>query len=392
MRPPRTSLTIPILALLLPACAGLPGSGPWPTSSDRPVSGLDHPSLDERVEAVGPGVERAHRMVAFGDQRALADGEWQRMIAAIVARERELDEAPPLLSVLDTGDIVDDGRHSDQFWMLAEVLEPLRAWPYLVGVGNHEVHDNRGERARENFARFLRPVVGQEIGVGRLYHRAEVGGHRLLFLDTNDLVYGDAGEAGEGAGLGTRGREQLRWLVEQLEDSRPDDEWTTVILHHPFVISSTKHQGHAARLWSLRHEGRTLPEILLEGGVDLVLAGHTHTYERFELSRGEGERLHLVNVSGRPRGVFLGWGAVGRRARDIAGRELEDLRERGWTDLEGWRIEQREAMTGVEADQWLELRFLDSGRRVESEVFFLLPEGRGARSGGTVVLGGRSSS
>ena len=387
----RSTTGLLLLCLLLPACAGVLTSGSWPSTSEHPVPGLEHRSLEGRAEELGPSVTGDHRMVAFGDQRALADGEWQRMIAAIVSRELELADAPPLVTVLDTGDAVDDGRHSDQFHMLAEILQPLRPWPYLMGVGNHEVHDNEGRRGRENLAKFLRPVVGEEITVDRLYYRKDVGLHRLLFLDTNDFVYGADGKAGEPYSLDARARAQMDWLVEQLAEPRPDQEWTTVLLHHPFVISSTKHEGHAVRLWSLRHEGRTLPEILLDGGVDLVLAGHTHTYERFEITRGDGASLQLVNVSGRPRGVFLGLGAGGRRARDISGRELEDLRRRGWTGLDGWQVEQHEAMIEHEANQWLELRYLESGRRVEGEVFFLRSGSAGARSGGVFSLRGPRS-
>ena len=45
----------------------------------------------------------------------------------------------PLVAIIDTGDIVDNGKHADQFAMLHDILEPVRAWPYLVAVGNHEL-------------------------------------------------------------------------------------------------------------------------------------------------------------------------------------------------------------------------------------------------------------
>ena len=46
---------------------------------------------------------------------------------------------------------------------------------------------------------------------------------------------------------------------------------------------------------------------VIEGGVDLVICGHTHTYERFRLRRGERE-LSLINLSGRPQNSFLFFG------------------------------------------------------------------------------------
>ncbi len=371
------------LAVGLSSCVSRLASGPWPSSSDREVVGLDHPSWETHLASLLPFAD--HRVVFFGDQRALADGEWQAMIEAIVEREGRMEALSPLIGIIDSGDIVFDGNHRDQFHMLAEILAPLRPWPYLVGVGNHEVHANRGAKARRNVVDFLGPSIGPEFRVDRLYYRKDAPGHHLIFLDTNDLVYGADGSRSRRMDLDDRGRAQMQWLVREL-GSIDEEEWTTVILHHPFLTSSTKHEGHAQKVWSLRFEGLTLPQILAEGGVDLVLAGHTHTYERFHLQTRTGAGFDLINVSGRPRGEFLGIGKGGRRARRIAGEEIADLKRRGWKDLEGWRIEQLDAMVDAEADQWVELR-IASADSVVGEVFFLR-DGRSAVSGGSFILGG----
>ena len=129
-------------------------------------------------------------------------------------------------------------------------------------------------------------------------------------------------------------------------------------------------------LWSYRYRERTLPVILLEGGVDVVLTGHTHSTERFRLRRGDRE-LRLVNLSGRPRDGFLWFGSGSRRTRDLSGRELAWLEEHGWKDLEGWEIEQEHAMTGEQANQ-CGLFTIDENGTLHLEMVFL-EDDRGVR-------------
>ncbi len=348
---------------------------PWPKSSTRPVDTLDHPSLEERIAALSPGPETGYRFAVFGDQRALADGEWQALLRCL-ATVASAD--PRLLFVLDTGDIVWDGRHADQFHLLREILSPVRGLPYLVGVGNHEVRDNSSITARRNAAAFLR-YLDDGISEERLYYRKEIGPASVLFLDSNDFVYGDSGAGGDAPCPPPRGRaaRQLEWLVEELNGGVPpssgsiDPLVTIVVMHHPFLQTSSKHADQARALWAYRHEGRALPDILADGGVDLVLVGHTHTYERFRLERADGRAMALVNVSGRPRASLLWIGDGARRARDIRGREARWLAGRGWTGLDRWRVTQEDVMARNESDQFalitvgadgglvLEMRFLD---------------------------------
>jgi len=385
-------LLVVALGLAGPALAGGLVSGPWPTSSDRPVEPCPHPSLAERAEELAADLDRGFRLVVFGDQRALADGEWQAMNQLIRAREDRERHELPLLGVIDTGDIVDDGSHTDQFHMLTDILSPLRGWPYVVGIGNHEVDNNRPGPARRHTVEYLGGMIGdlpdqaEEFALreNRLYYRVDVGGVRILSLDTNDLVYGPEGDRADDPGLTYRGRNQLRWLVEQLEDDR-GAHTTVVLCHHPFVHSSRKHRGQARKMWSLRYGGRTLPEILAVHDVDLVLVGHTHTYERFRLTHRDGGSFQVMNISGRPRNSFAWFGADARRARDIAGVERDYFADAGWTGLDVWSIEQLDAMIGEEENQWAEVRITPGG--VEAEVFFLVDEGAGGvRRGDAFVI------
>ncbi len=328
-------------------------SGPWPGSSRHPVTALDHPHLESRLAGLDPGPEAGFRFVAYGDQRALADGEWQDLVAAVGARAAVDDR---LLFVIDTGDIVDDGKPTDQFVMLRDILAPIRGLPYLVAVGNHELHDNEFLAARANTAAFL-SYLDPAFATERMYYRKDVGRMRFLFLDTSDFAYGEDGKGGacppppDG-----RAAAQLEWLSRELavgRQEKEDGQIIVVVMHHPLLHSSKRHFGQARELWNCTVEGRQLVDLLADGGVDVVLTGHTHTYERFHLRREDGREIAVINVSGRPRTSFLWVGAGARRPRDIAGRENEWLAEEGFHGLESWEIRQVERMTEEnEANQY----------------------------------------
>jgi hypothetical protein len=283
--------------------------------------------------------EPSFRFAVFGDQRALADGEWQEVIARI--DELPAERAPHFL--LDTGDCVENGSHSDQFWFLRDLLHPVRRLPYLVGIGNHELHNNDGEAGRENTARFL-SYLDPELSPRRFYYRKDLGPAVFLFLDTNIFTYGEDGER-DACPLSIHPQsdaaEQLAWLRRQAAEVRERKGPVIAVFHHPFVQSSKKHAKAAAALWNFDDNGQGLATILADAGVDIILVGHTHTYERFRIERlRDGHVMHLVNVSGRPRNAALWIGSGARRARDIRCREHEALRERGWRKLDDWRITQ----------------------------------------------------
>jgi Calcineurin-like phosphoesterase len=323
--------------------------GPWPEQSDLPVEPLGFPTL-ESVAAPGSVPAYPIRFAAFGDQRALADGEWQELVAFLAAE----NERKAISFVIDTGDIVYDGSRTNQFAFLRSLLRPVSHLPYLVSVGNHETCNNGTPSAREHVATALRGMA-PGLSADRFWFRKDIGLVRLLFLDTNDLVYGDDGEerGRESPTPGSRAEAQLRWLEAELAgDDRGPDALTVVVMHHPFVQSSPKHRPQAVALWSYRWGDRTLPEMFLDGGVDLVLVGHTHTTERFRMRRlADGADMVLLNVSGRPRPGYLWFGEREREARDIAGRERTWLTERGWRGLDGWEIEQQHAMIHDETNQ-----------------------------------------
>jgi hypothetical protein len=347
---------------------------PWPRSSNLAVRTLAHPTVEAALGlgTTPSGTTDGYRFVAFGDQRALADGEWQQLLERIVRFEREKGE---IAFLLDTGDIVDDGRYSDQFHFLErEILASVRHLPYLVGVGNHELKNNRDPAARRNTARFL-AYLDPDLSPDRLYYRKDIGPATFLFLDTNDFVYGEDGERKScplEVDATTREGRQLLWLRPQLAELRAREPRLVIaVMHHPIVQSSGKHQTTACSLWNFQDDGRPLVDILADGGVDVILTGHTHTYERYRMVRDDGREIDVVNISGRPRDAVLWFGAGSRRAHHIGGIEHEWFDDLGWLGLDHWEIHQEEVMLRPEEANQFAIFTVEPNGDLRLQVHFL---------------------
>jgi 3',5'-cyclic AMP phosphodiesterase CpdA len=300
---------------------------------------LAHPTVEQRLEELQISGSDGYRFVVLGDQKSLWKKEFPRLLDQIHSTSVEGDL--PLLLMLDTGDFVDDGSRARQFGILAGLLDRVKNLPYLAGVGNHELKPKErfttSRTARENTAAFLGPSYTPD----RLYFSKQVGPVRFLFLNTSalpglypELSRNDPGSAG-------RASAQLTWLAQELQtEVHP----TVVVSHHPFIQSAVKHHDHARELWNHEYRelsGRTLPEALIEGGVDLVLSGHVHSYEMFRLQR-EDRQMWTLNVSGRP----AGWLQGSRMPRDWSRDPKASLEGRGFrTRLDQWSVTQETYMS-----------------------------------------------
>jgi len=117
--------------------------------------------------------------------------------------------APALDLVVITGDTVNDAR-AEEYDVLSDVLAQLDV-PYLVVPGNH---DDR---------QLLRGIAQHQAYTHSelLYHRRDIGGVRLLALDT--LSPGEIG--------GRLLADQLDWLAQEL--AQPFQGHTLIAMHHP---------------------------------------------------------------------------------------------------------------------------------------------------------------
>ena len=72
-------------------------------------------------------------------------------------------------------------------------------------------------------------------------------------------------------------RQQLKWIESTLDDS--DAEWKIAFFHHP-LYTSGRYQHAASRFRS------ALEPIFIREGLDVVLSGHEHFYERITPQNG----------------------------------------------------------------------------------------------------------
>ena len=238
------------------------------------VSGLE-PSVAYAytVRVAGAPIADGHFVSApsaasAGDQTFLVYGDDRSNPAAHAAVVQAM-QAVPADFLVNTGDVVADGGSAADWQAFFDVERPLlRERPLFIAIGNHELYD---DRAGANFARYF----GFRAGVGdatQLYGTARVGRIRLFVLNAmDDFAGGD----------------ERRWLEDEL--ARADDEsgigWRVAVLHFGPWSSGPHGPNRALR-------DAKVPELLAAHKVDLVLAGHDHTYER-----GDGGLLKYI-VSG----------------------------------------------------------------------------------------------
>jgi predicted MPP superfamily phosphohydrolase len=144
---------------------------------------------------------------------------------------------------------------------------------FYAALGNH---DDPGQSSYANF----------NMG-GERYYSFKRGGVRFFALDSN---YMD--------------EKQLAWLDKELGGAGGD--WKICFFHHPLYSSGKKH-GPAQEL------RKVLEPLFLEHGVDVVLQGHEHFYERTKPQHG----IHY----------FIS-GAAGKLRRSDLGRS--DITARGF--------------------------------------------------------------
>ncbi len=184
------------------------------------------------------------RMILFGDTRT--DHAAHQAVADLI-----LAEQSPL--VLQTGDLTEGGSILTNWDKFFEIEGPM-LWSsfYFPTFGNHEAF---GEGYFE--ALF-------ESGNNHLHERnwwVDLGDLGIINIDQYATNWASA--------------EALAWF-EDAATKLADKQWLFVTMHEPFYTFS----NHLP--WSL---GRTHVQPLIEKyGVDLVVSGHNHLYERFEVN------------------------------------------------------------------------------------------------------------
>ena len=159
-----------------------------------------------------------------------------------------------------------------------ELLRQLPVWPTL---GNHDGHSaDSGTQTGPYYEIFDLPKLAEAGGQSSFteaYYSFEYGNIHFVALDSYDSDRSTGGN-------------MLQWLESDL--ALNDKPWLVAIWHHPPYTKGSHNSDTEGRLIDMRQNA--LP-ILETWGVDLIMTGHSHTYERSFLVDGH------YGLSGDPR-------------------------------------------------------------------------------------------
>ncbi len=145
------------------------------------------------------------------------------------------------------------------FDIYQELLPNTVLWPTF---GNHDWYSEAGA---PYFSIFTLPTAGQAGGIPsgtEHFYAFDYANIHFVCLDSQDS-------------LRTPGSPMLAWLESDL--AATTQKWIVAFWHHPPYTKGSHDSDWEAELVEMREH--VLP-ILEAGGVDLVLTGHSHSYER----------------------------------------------------------------------------------------------------------------
>lgn len=223
---------------------------------------------------------RNHRLVVFGDA---ADGSKEQVAIAKAVAVQQPD------AVFITGDLVYGRGRAEEYRQRffpvynGEEAPLLRRVPFLGMPGNHDIPFAKWPDASAYFAYWSLPLNGPALTAGAPnaapatagVHDAVVAAAGPAFprMASYSFDYGQVHWTVLDSNVYTDwGSPVLKaWLEADLKTAQ-GATWRIVALHHPLFQSS---RSHFDDQWM-----RPISPILEKHGVDLVLAGHVHNYQR----------------------------------------------------------------------------------------------------------------
>ncbi|HVF09556.1 MAG TPA: metallophosphoesterase [Abditibacteriaceae bacterium] len=180
----------------------------------------------------------------------------------------------PLDLYLHVGDMAygsgtDDQFHNKYFKPYEVTLRNVVCWP---SMGNHEGNSSSGKTGvGPYYDAYVTPTRGEAGGLAsgtEAYYSFDYANAHFICLNSHDLDR-------------TPTAAMARWLKADLEATRAD--WIIAFWHHPPYSKGTHDSDGEYQLIEMRQH---IMPILESAGVDLVLTGHSHVYERSMLMDG----------------------------------------------------------------------------------------------------------
>jgi hypothetical protein len=163
--------------------------------------------------------------------------------------------------------------------------------PWMPTAGNHENELGNGPIGYQAYQTYfsLPPTPGQTDVTHALWYAFTAGSMRVISIANDDVAYQDGGNSYvRGYSTGA----QKRWLEKELASTRGDRnlDWIVVCMHQVAISTADKFNG--ADL-GIREEWVPLFD---KYGVDLVVCGHEHHYERSHPIRGQQSNATLTPI------------------------------------------------------------------------------------------------
>lgn len=183
--------------------------------------------------------------------------------------------------ILNAGDMCDNGKNFNQWGMALNTYQNLFANSSMFfAAGNHE----DGSNAMANYFEYTLPTDAegnrlQEDVTNGMFYSFDYANAHFTVLDTNDA---------DSDGLG---KTQLEWLKNDL--SNTDAKWKFVLMHKS-IFSGGSHSTDA-EVVAMRSQ---LVPIFAQNGVNMVFAGHDHTYTSTYLVDKNGKTTDKSDVNG----------------------------------------------------------------------------------------------
>ena len=280
------------IAAILVVAAGVAGCGDHVTSPSPPATsttpsettpGLTGAQPTSSASAASRTPTPSSSTGAFQPTVLLAAGDIGRCDSTHDDATGALaDRLPGVIATL--GDTAyEDGTTEELNDCFGGAWGPVKSRIQFAIMGNHDVHTDNGAP--------LKAYMGSAtVRDGKTWYSDDLGSWHVVVLDGNCGLLGRKCDARS---------DQATWLRDDLAASSA--RCTVVLLHQPLFSSGSHGPDRAVRpLW----------DAMYAGGVDLVLDGHDHDYERFgaqdpggtaDASRGIVEII--AGTGGAPLGV-----------------------------------------------------------------------------------------
>ncbi|MDX6356846.1 MAG: hypothetical protein QOF98_3749 [Streptomyces sp.] len=151
--------------------------------------------------------------------------------------------------------------------------------PWMPAAGNHEIESGNGPIGLGAYQTYFQlPSTETDAELANLWYAFTAGSVRVIVLQNDDNALQDGGDVYVS---GYSGGRQLAFLEKELKAARKSDDidWVVVAMHQVMVSSS---DANGADLGLRAKYGPLFDRY----GVDLVVCGHEHNYERSLAVRG----------------------------------------------------------------------------------------------------------